>query len=108
MDEKLTYKDIEEYEHLLTLAPSILLKRMARKKSNLVDKFKPKVQSYISSLNENQQKKLDILLASDVDDLQELMGEAHSHSNKKQYKILADPKNKEFIEINLNELKKLV
>ena len=44
----------------------------------------------------------------DVDDLQKLMGEAYAESNKKQFKILADPKNKEFIELNINELRKMV
>ena len=108
MEDKLTYKDIEEYEHLLTLAPPFLLKRMAKKNSNLVNKFKPRVQSFINSLNDNQKRKLDILLVTDVNDLQELMGEAYSKSNKKQYKILADPKNREFIELNIEELKKIV
>lgn len=108
MEDKLTYKDVEEYEHFLTLAPTFLLKRMAKKNSNLVNKFKPKVQSYLNSLNDNQKEKLDILLVTDTDDLQKLMGEAYSKSNKKQYKILADPKNREFIELNINELRKMV
>lgn len=108
MEDNLTYKDVKEYEHLLTLAPPFLLKRMAKKNSNLVSKFRPKVQSYLNSLDENHKKKLDILLVTDVDDLQELLGEAYSESNKKQYKILADPKNKEFIELNLNELREMV
>lgn len=108
MEDKLTYKDVEEYEHLLRLAPPFLLKRFAKKNSNLVNKFKPRVQSYLNSLNDNQKKKLDILLVTDVDDLQKLMGEAYAESNKKQFKILADPKNKEFIELNINELRKMV
>ena len=108
MEDKLTYKDIEEYEHLLTLAPPFLLKRMSKKNSNLVNKFRPKVQSYIDSLNEDKKRKLDILLVTDVDELQKLMDEAYRESNKKQYKILADPKNKEFIELNLDEVRKMV
>ena len=68
----------------------------------------PKVQSYIDSLNEDKKRKLDILLVTDVDELQKLMDEAYRESNKKQYKILADPKNKEFIELNLDEVRKMV
>ena len=108
MEDKLTYDDVKDYEHLLTLAPPFLLKRMAKKNSNLVNKFKPRVQSFLNSLSDNQKRKLDILLVTDVYDLQELMGEAYSKSNKKQYKILADPKNREFIELNIEELKKIV
>ena len=108
MEDKLTYDDVKDYEHLLTLAPPFFLKRMAKKNSNLVNKFKPRVESFLNSLSDNQKRKLDILLVTDVYDLQELMGEAYNKSNKKQYKILADPKNREFIELNIEELKKIV
>jgi hypothetical protein len=36
------------------------------------------------------------------------MNEAYIKTNKKQFKILADPKNKEFIKLNLAELEKLL
>lgn len=108
MDEKISYKDLEEYQHLFALVPSFILKRMARKKSNVVQKFKPTVQSHIDNLTQDQRKKLEIILRSDVDELQYLMNEAYIKTNKKQFKILADPKNKEFIKLNLAELEKLL
>ena len=108
MDEKISYKDLEEYQHLFALAPSFILKRMARKKSNVVQKFKPTVQSHIDNLTQDQREKLEIILRSDVDELQYLMNEAYIKTNKKQFKILADPKNKEFIKLNLAELEKLL
>ena len=81
---------------------------MARKKSNLVKKFEPKVKEYLENLDSRHQEKLNILLNSNIDDLQVLMNEAYRKTNNKQFKILADSKNKEFIHINLEELKKLV
>jgi vacuolar-type H+-ATPase subunit E/Vma4 len=105
---ELTCDDVLEYQNLLKMAPLFILKRMARKKSNLVKKFEPKVKSYVDNLDSNHQEKLNILLNSNIDDLQALMDEAYKKSNNKQFKILADPKNKEFIHINLEELKKLV
>ena len=107
-EEKLTYEDVEKYEKFFTLAPPFLLERFAKKNTNLVVKFKSKVQSFVDGLDENDKEKLNILLDTDTDELQVLMNEAYEHSGKKQYKILANPKYKEFIEINLNELGNLI
>lgn len=106
--DKLTYNDVLDYQHFLKLAPPFLLGRMAKKKSNLVVKFESQVNSYLQKLTDHQRKKLHILLSSDIDDLQALMKEAYQKTNKKQYKILADPKNKEFIRLNIDELRKRV
>ena len=108
MDEKITYEDVKEYENLFLLAPTFLLERFARKNKNIVSKFKSQVQSHLRNLDENQRKKLDVILASDVSDLQQVMHEAYLKTKIKQYKILANPKYKDFIELNLAEIKKLV
>lgn len=106
-DDQITYEDVMEYERLLSLAPSFLLERYAKKNANLVLKFKSKIQSYMNRLNEDKRKKLEIVLSSEIEDLQKILQDAYSHSRKKQYKILANPKYKEFIEINLNEIRKM-
>lgn len=108
MEDKITFKDIQQYEHLITKVPSFLLGRMAKKNSNVVNKFKGPIQSYLVKLNADQKRLLGIVLESDVDELQALMKEAHDKTKIKQYKILANPKHKEFIEHNIEELKKLV
>lgn len=104
----ITCDDVLEHQGLFKLAPPFLLKRMAKKNSNLVKNFEPNVRSYIGDLDDAQREKLNIILSSDIDDLQSLMDEAYAKTNKKQFKILADPKNKEFIKINLAELSKMV
>ncbi len=108
MEDKISYKDLEEYEHLFSLAPSFVLKRMAKRNSNVVQKFQSRIEDHLNKLNDEQKNKLHIMLNSDVDYLQDLLAEAYTKTGLKQYKILADPKNKKFIEVNLNELKKLV
>ena len=107
-DDKITYSDVEEYEKFFSLLPPFLLERFAKKNTNLVLKFKSQVQSLINGLNENEKIKLDIVLNTDTDELQGLMNEAYEHVGKKQYKILANPNYKEFVETNLNELHKMV
>ena len=108
MDDKISYKDLEDYQHLFTLAPAFVLKRMASKNSNLVGKFKSTIESHLHGLNEEQRIKLNIILKSDVDELQGLLREAYDKTNIKQYGILSNPKYREFIERNLDELRKMV
>ena len=55
-----------------------------------------------------KKNKLDIILKTDVEDLQNILYEAYMKSNKKQYKILANPEYKDFIEFNLDEIRKMV
>lgn len=107
-DERITYKDVQEYEKFFTLIPPFLLERFAKKNTNMVLKFRSKVESYLANLSDHQKSKLDIVLNSDIVELQGIMREAFEHSNKKQYKILANPKYKQFIEDNIEEIRKIV
>ena len=107
MSDKITYEDFKEYESLFSLAPSFMLKHFARKKTNIVLKFQSSIEDYLDRLTDEEKRKLEIVLNSDTDDLQALMLEAYNKHHKKQYKILADPKNKGFIELNLAEMRKL-
>ncbi|WP_295112416.1 hypothetical protein [uncultured Methanobrevibacter sp.] len=107
-DEKITYDDIKNYEKLFTLAPSFLLERWAKKNTNMVSKFESRVQDQLHKLNDGNKRKLDLILNSPVEDLQAIMADAYEKSNKKQYKILANPKYMEFIELNLDEIRKMV
>lgn len=108
MENKITYDDLKEHAHLFTLAPPFVLKVMAKKNSNLVIKFKSTIESHLDKLNDNQKSKLNILLNSDVDELQNLLRKAYIQTKMKQYEILSDPKNRDFIELNLDELRKLI
>ncbi|MBQ6349586.1 MAG: hypothetical protein IJI42_01490 [Methanobrevibacter sp.] len=107
-EDKITYSDVKEYEKLFTIIPPFLLERFAKKNSNIVLKFKSRVESFLTKLSPNQRNKLDIVLNSDIDELQAVMSEAYSKSNKKQYKILANPKYKPFVESNLDEVRKMI
>lgn len=108
MEDRITYDDLKEHEHLFTMAPSFVLKRMARRNSNVVAKFKPAIESHLDKLNDEQRRKLQIILDSDVEDLQDLLRRAYVQTRLKQYEILSNPRNRGFIELNLNELRKLI
>ena len=105
---ELTYDDVELYESFFNLVPPFILERMAKRNSNLVSKFKSNIQSHLNTLTDDQRNKLEIVLNSDVGDLQNLMDEAYRKTGKKQYKILSNPKYKEFVENNIGEIRKMV
>lgn len=107
-EDKITYDDVQQYEKLFSLTPSFLLERFAKKNSNLVLKFESKVKSFMANLSDHQKNKLDIVLNSEISELQAVMAEAYDKTGKKQYKILANPKYEEFIRINLDEVRKMV
>lgn len=107
-DDRITYDDVREYEGLFTIAPSFLLERYARKNSNLVLKFESAIKGRLSNLTLEQRNKLNIILNSDADELQSVMSEAYSKTGKKQFKILANPKYKQFIEVNMDEIRRII
>lgn len=107
-EDKITYEDIQRYEFVLGKVPSLLLGTMIRRNSNLISKFESTIVSKLDTLNETQKKQLDIILNSEVSEIQALLKEAYDKSGKKQYKQLSEPKATKFIESNMAELKKLV
>ncbi|WP_407431877.1 hypothetical protein [Methanobrevibacter sp.] len=108
MQEKITYEDIERYQHLFKFVPAFLLERMAKKNTNLVLKFHSRIAAHLEKLTNHEKNLLNLILNSDIDDLQMLMEDAYGRSNMKQYKILSDPKYREFVELNIDELRKLL
>ena len=107
-EDKITYSDVEPYEKYFTLVPSFLLERYAKKNTNLVLKFKSQIESFMTRLNDNQKRLRDLTLNCEIEELQGLMKEAYELSDKKQYKILANPDYREFIETNLNEIREMI
>jgi len=107
-EDKLTYEDIKQYEFLLAKAPSLLLGTMIRTNANLISKFESFITPRLQSLNEIHRKRLDMVLNSDVSEIQALLADAYQKSGKKQYKQLSEPKATKFIEKNIAELKKLL
>ncbi len=93
------------YESLFTLVLSFMLRSMIKRRTNLAEKFNSQVVS-ISNLEPYEKGKLEIILDSDVEDLQEVLNQAYDKTYKKQFKLLADPNAREFITLNLDYIKK--
>lgn len=107
-NEDIGYEDVREYENLFTIAPAFIIERMLKKNRNFVSKFKSAIEAHLTSLNEEEKAKLEIIFKKDIEDLQAVMKEAYIKTNKRQYKVLSDPKYKQAIKSNLDELRKMV
>ena len=107
-EEKLSYDDVKEYESLFTMAPSFVLNAMVKRNTNLVKKFQPSIVKYLKNLTPVEKEKLNHILNADTESLQKLMFVSYKKTGKKQYYILANPENREFVRMNLDELKQLV
>lgn len=107
-DEKITYDDVVRYGSLFTAVPSLMLRGMIRSNKNLVKKFESRVASQVSNMTDEQRHKLELILKSDIAELQEVMRVAHEKTGKKQYKLLSEPKATKFIQTNLSELKRFL
>lgn len=105
-EKKITYEDLKPYEFLFTKAPSFILKSMIRKNSNLVSKFEPTIKSTLKKLNDTEKENLYVILDADINELQLVMKEAYKKTHKKQFKLLSQSNAKEFIKLNLAEIKK--
>ena len=107
MSNEITCDDVLAFEHLFSMVPAFVLERMAKRNTNLVSKFESKIVPRLQNLNDDHKNKLDFILNSDIEVLQTLMDEAYQKSGKKQFRTLANPNYKQFIEQNLDEIRKL-
>lgn len=108
MGNEITVDDVMEFQGIFSLMPAFVFEGVAKKKKNLIKKFEPKIRSYLDSASEEDLNKIRKVVNADIDELQVTMGEAYKKTNDKHFKILADPKYKEFVELNFNELKMMM
>ena len=107
MVDKITYNDLKEYDFLFTMTPPFN-GYSKKRNTNVVKKFNSTVKSNLDNLNEKQKKQLNIIINTDIEELQEVLEIAYKKTHKKQYKLLSDYKARDFIKLNLDELKKLI
>lgn len=108
MSDMITVDDVLRFESYASKVPAFVLERMAKRKSNLVSKFESQIRPRLETLGDANREKLEVVLNSEVSDLQAVLNEAYEKSGKKQFKILANPKYAEFIEQNLDEVRKMI
>lgn len=62
----------------------------------------------MDNLTSDQKHKLDLILSSEINELQGIMNEAYIKTGKKQYGVLANQDYKKFIEDNLDSIREMI
>jgi hypothetical protein len=105
---KITEKDVIEMMDVFTKVPSLVLKMVVSRNSNVVKSFQGQIEEYKNRLSDEGMAKIEKVLDMPVGDLQEILNKAYIETHQEQLKILADPKAEPFITKNLQELKKVL
>ncbi|PKL66271.1 MAG: hypothetical protein CVV28_11780 [Methanobacteriales archaeon HGW-Methanobacteriales-1] len=104
----ITENDVIETLDLFTKVPSILLRRWVSKNSNMVKSFSNQIESYKNKLSPRDMARAEKVMEMPVEELQEILKKAYVRTGKNQLKILADPKARSFIDLNLQEARKVL
>ncbi|GEM_PF-615428 len=105
---KITEDDVIESLELFTRVPSFILRRWARGRTNLASRFRSQIIEGYSQLSESDRERVRAVLQMDVSDIQNILEAAHLKTGKRQLGILADPSSRNFIEINLGEIRNIL
>ncbi|HMK54399.1 MAG TPA: hypothetical protein VK444_06420 [Methanobacteriaceae archaeon] len=108
MDTPITEEDVMKLMDVFTKVPPFLLKNFVAHNINLVQKFRPQVESYRSKLSEEDILKIRKVLDTPVPELQAILGRVYDKTGQKQLNILSDPRAEAFIAGNLREVEKVL
>jgi len=101
----ITEDDVIDVLDIFTRVPYLMLRGVVKTNKNVVKTFENKINTYNQGLSDYERKKIRVVCDMPVSELQIILGKAYDQTNKKQLKLLADPKAQNFIENNMNELK---
>ncbi|ADZ10052.1 hypothetical protein Metbo_1830 [Methanobacterium lacus] len=107
-DIKITEEDVLELLHLFTKVPSLILKGVVARRSNVVKSFEGKILEYKEQLSEDELAKIRVVLEMPTSELQKILHNAYEKTGKKQLKILSEKNAEPFIEKNLDALEKIL
>ncbi|MGZ7117914.1 MAG: hypothetical protein ACXVHS_10815 [Methanobacterium sp.] len=88
--------------------PPFLVNSYISKDINAVKEFKDPIKEHTAQLTDKDIFKIRKILEIPVSDLQDLLNELYLITNLEQLRILAEPRARPFIELNLEELKKIL
>lgn len=97
-------KDIMGVMHVFTRVPPLMLKMVVKGNKNVVRSFESQIKDYYGKLTHEEIVKIEKVMETPVPQLQGILNEVYIETGQKQLKILADPKAKDFIKMNLREL----
>ena len=101
-------KDIGKLLKLLENFPPFVVNMYISKNINAVEEFEIPIKEYMAKLNDKDLSKAREIIEMPISEIQDILNELYVITNMEQFKILSQPKAVPLIELNLNELKKVL
>jgi ABC-type multidrug transport system fused ATPase/permease subunit len=104
VNEKDIYKILRTIEQI---HPSVVNKYVSLD-INVVEEFDDRIEIYKKELSDEELSKIKKIIEPPIEELQVILGKLYLETGMEQFKILAEPEAKPLIELNLQELKKIL
>lgn len=104
LNEKDVWKTLRAVEHM----PTYALTKYITLNINAVDEFEVRITDYMDKLSDEELQTIKRIIEIPVHELQTILNNLYLETKLEQFKILAEPEAKPLIELNINELKKLI
>lgn len=104
IEEKVIYKVLRTIEQV----PPFVVNKYVSLNINAVEEFDDRINKYKKELSEDDLSKIRKLIETPVEELQDILSKMYSKTKMEQFKILAEPEAKPLLELNLQELKKIL
>ncbi len=101
-------KDIWKILSTLEQLPPYVVKRYVSLNINAVEELEDQIEDYKNKLSDDDLLKIRKIVETPVDELQILLNELYLETKLEQFKILAEPEAEPLIEINVQELKRVI
>lgn len=105
---KIKDKDIWRVLRVVEQMHPVLVNKYVSMNINAAEEFKNKIEDYKTKLTDEDLLKIGKIIETPVPELQNLLNELYLETKLEQFKILADPKAESLIELNLEELKRIL
>lgn len=101
-------KDIWKILNTIEQLPPYVVDKYVSLDINAVDEFEDQIKDYKNKLGEEDLLKIKKIIDTPVKELQDVLNELYQETNMEQFKIMADPKAKPLIDLNVRELRRVL
>lgn len=101
-------KDIWKILNTIEQLPPYVVEKYVSLDINAVEEFEDQIKNYRNKLSEEDLLKIRKIIDTPVEDLQDVLSELYQETNMEQFKIMADPEAKPLIDLNIQELRRIL
>ncbi len=101
-------KDIYKILHTVEQIPPFVVNKYVSLNINVVEEFDERIYEYKKELTKDDLFKIRKIIETPIEELQMLLNKLYLETKMEQFKILAGPDAKTLIEMNLQELKRIL